>query len=133
MFEFVACTVLLGCHASTRGNPVIGITPPSFACSAHPHFRSLRHLDELSDHRDVAVDPFPFRRRGTISLPPWRQMSQIMLMSTFSSNCLKHAYVIRIMITTFKCLKLCLHLNCYMHMGIFRTCCLLFPASFKLA
>ena len=56
---------------STRGNPVAGITPPSFACSAHPHFLLHRHLDELSDHRNVAVASFSFRHRGTLFVPPW--------------------------------------------------------------
>ena len=43
---------------STRGNPVSGITPPSFASHAHPHFLLHRHLNELSDHRNVAVASF---------------------------------------------------------------------------
>ena len=88
MLEF--CTVIessLRCPSfavpPSRGNPEAGITPPScMTRSRHTSFctgTSMSYRD-----RNVAVAPFPFHRRGTFFLPPWRQMPRIMLMSTFS-------------------------------------------------
>ena len=51
----------------------------------------------------------------------------------FHKNCIKLAYVIRIMITTIKMFKIVVCFRLLNNMGIFRNCCLLFPASFKLA
>ena len=67
-----------------RGNPVTGITPPSLACSSHPHASFCAGISMSCRNRDVAVAPFLFRRRGTIFIPPWRLMLHNMLMSTFS-------------------------------------------------
>ena len=77
MLEF--CTVIelslhvprLPCHRHV-GHPVSGITPHLLHVA---HIRTLallhRYLNELSDHRNVAVAPFLFRRRGTLFVPPW--------------------------------------------------------------
>ena len=54
-----------------RGNPVTGITPPSLACSAHPHASFCTGISMSYRDRNVAVAPFLFRRRGTLFVPPW--------------------------------------------------------------
>ena len=118
----------------SRGNPESGITPPSFACFAHPHLCLHRSLNELSDHRNVAEAPFP------LSLP-WHPFHSAMVTKCFITcscqhfhkNCIKLAYVIRIMISTFKMFKNVVCFKLLSDMGIFRNYRLLFPASFKLA
>ena len=72
------------------------------------HFLLHRRLNELSELE---------RCCGTVSLSsPWHPFRFrhddkcfIMLLSTFNKKCIKLAHVIRIMIITFKCLKLLLH------------------------
>ena len=55
----------------SRGNPEAGITPPSLACSAHPHASFCTGISMSYRDRNVAVAPFLFRRRGTLFVPPW--------------------------------------------------------------
>ena len=106
------CTFLVSLPPSC-GNPVTGITPPSFACSVHPQFLLHRHLDELSDHRNVVVVPFSLSLSWhPVSIRHGDQMLHNMLMPTFSQTCIKLVYVIRIMITTFKMFKIVFALNC---------------------
>ena len=52
------CTFLLVCHAIDPWEPVNRDYPTILAWTVHPHFLLHRHLDELSDHRNVAVAPF---------------------------------------------------------------------------
>ena len=84
----------------TRGDPITGITPPSFARSRH--FLLHRHLNELSE---------PERCRGTISLSlPWhpfrfRHDDKCFIICSyqhFHTYCITLEHVIRITIITFK-------------------------------
>ena len=135
--RFTVCTVSklsLVSMPPTCGNPVSGITPPSFACTVRPHFLLHRYLNELSDHQNVGVAPFP------LSLP-WHPFPSAMVTKCFITcscqyfhkYCLKFTYVIRIMITRIKMFKIVACFNIAKWYGDFWNCCLLFPASFKLA
>ena len=117
----------------TCGTPGIRDHSPSLLHVSRTHTCSFAPASQSScRNRDVAVAPFPFQRRGTLFLPPWRQMPRIMLMSTFLQNCLKLAYVIRIMIITFKMFKIVVCFKLLNDMRIYRNCCLMFPTLFKL-
>ena len=89
------------------GHPVSGSAHHLLHASAHFSFASVSQSSYRN--QNVAVAPF------LLSLP-WHPFSFhhgdkcfIMLLSTFNKNCIKLAHVIRIMIITFKCLKLLLH------------------------
>ena len=49
-----------------------------------------------------------------------------------SYNCIKLEHVIHIMLTTLSWFKIVVYIKLLMHMGIYRICCLLYPAPFKL-
>ena len=106
----------------------------------HPCMTRFRHFSFCTGismsyrNRYLAVASFS-------DLLPWHPFCSAMvtkcfitcLCQHFHKNCIKLAYVIRIMITTIKMFKIVVCFKLLNNMGIFRNCCLLFPASFKLA
>ena len=92
---------------STRGNPVVESTPPSLACSTHPHTSFSTGIFMSYRNQYVAVAPFSLS-------PPWHPFCSAMVTKCFITCSCQHflkkmhklPYVIRIMITSIKMFKI---------------------------
>ena len=115
----------------TRGNPVTGITPPSFARSRHTFF--CTDVSMSCRNRNVVVALFCYRCRGTPFVFATMTNASYLIMSTFIKDCIKLANVIRIMIITFKMFKIVVCLKLLNAYGVLPELLFGVPASFKLA
>ena len=131
--RIVVCTLFLVCHAIISWEPGNRDQSPSLLLV--PHTCSFPSASQSSyRNRNVAVAPF------SLSLP-WHPFSFhhgdkcfiICSSQLFHKKCLKLAYAIRIMITTFKMVKIVVCIKLLnAHEDLPKNCCLIFPASFKM-